>query len=519
MTILRKILILKFILLVSSNYLHGQPILRVGIVNLDPTMKSYDPAFIRDSTDNGIVQTLYSNLIKIDPATGYVVSSFAKKFFWKNNNLIFILHEDYKTASGYRVGADDVIMSLKRTILRDYKVSGNLGNILCNPKGQCEGIKKINDFTVSLTFPEQLPIYLDYLMSSRFVIIPKIALDNKMNIVNYEDTTGAYYVYNSTKEEVDLRANKNHWDIYSYSPKVLKLKRAKDAFEVTSLLLNKQIDHITIASNLPIKSIETIKRQISNASIFQSDELKSVYFSMTNRGLSLPRDVRRTLAKVLNEEINDYRIKTKKKILRPTIQFLISGSYGAFGKTEIEKRKKHWLSIKDSLPENVRIEIAVPGEHWVKHFYEKKIFKKLAKNLIFIDANKLESREHYPNYVGLDKNDSSTPHLAFSACDNSAYANSTHLSWLLNSYHFNLRDKAAEQWLDTYNRAKDSKIRTSMIKDLHFDSVVMNPSIIPLYTAPYLSVAINGWKLDKFERTSSKNPLHQIYYETEKNGS
>ena len=55
---------------------------------------------------------------------GAPVSSVAKEFFWKGNELHFVIREDLRTIDEHKIGVDDVITSLKRLFILSKNVPG-----------------------------------------------------------------------------------------------------------------------------------------------------------------------------------------------------------------------------------------------------------------------------------------------------------------------------------------------------------------------------------------------------------
>ena len=173
--------------------------------------------------------------------------------------------------------------------------------------------------------------------------------------------------------------------------------------------------------------------------------------------------------------------------LEPTDYIFPPNGHGALDNDENLKYQDRLVHPIDSKIPSMTIDIAVSAK--ARGMMEQ-IFKGgyFHYNLVISPAVR--------NYSSSSPSDNTVPHLNYANQDIMFEEDISLLSYSFAfSDIFALKAADAESWLRQFKNELDGKTRMTMLRKLHFDSLVTQPAVIPLYTSRMGAMARNGWKM------------------------
>jgi ABC-type transport system substrate-binding protein len=495
--------------LASNNV--GKSELRTVLPQFDG-LKKIDPHFLVNATQSVLAANLYSSLLNTSMDNGEIVSALARRFYWNKNNLILELREDFKTPSGHVIETEDVKLSIKRMIIinrqNNRPIYSRLDELLCpnlrSAKDECKNVKIIDKRTIAFTFPSPRPEFVETLAGKPLYVLNRNSFDAETySLKNNCDSTGYYYASCRDGESNNLIANPSHWDFSNKSPQVVSLRpEDSDTNSPSKLFLANQIDYVTDMSAISPKEYAELQKKVKDADVFRTNEIAATFLIFTNRGLSLPREVRQQISTALLQSVMKYK-QNLNKYRAANNQVLIAGAFGSLTEQmlgKIESRIDKTIDYS-KIP---KVKLSISSD--IRDGYRSKLWPDADKIFEYVDVTEAA------NFENQKKDDERQPHLYFVGMDLDYYESFKSVSFLLTRNIFKTRGKEAEKWLDEYMSEPEKTKREEKLRKLHYESVFEDPAIIPLFTKPYVSIARNGWKI-KFAPNSSRLIFNRIVKE------
>lgn len=486
--IMRKALLILFSLMLSG-HLQGELKSSVLKMSLPPiSLEEVDPAKIVYSHQYILLENLYRPLVEMD-VNGQIVPGIASKFEFDGNKLIFTFREGAKTASGKPIKAQDAAFSLKRLFIFSTNTHGDLKSLICPNQNikkisdKCSGIEVINNKLI-LTFDGPKTFILPMLTSIDFAIIPESSVDKiSLQIVDYRNTSGPWYLDSFSKEKAILKVNKNHYYYSKEIPKKVEIFLSNDDFE---LFKANKIDLIPTVNRSAIKEVIHIDHEITDTDLHQTTPIKLSYGVFTSRGMSrLSRSDRMHVAKKVREVFSQYS-KDSLNGYTLTDRFFPQLGEGDLSKDQHKKLTKAYESFdihKNKLNKKVKVGIFRFHE-WKTKLYDLYDKSQIA-NFGFEVINGLPSKDKYSDIdFYLIEGDtgffeSITLLSYYSSVDNVLFGDSTQ----------------SKKFIETYVKEEIKSKRLRLLRDVHFE-MLSSYRVVPLAVRPYIAISRNGWKLD-----------------------
>lgn len=494
---------LTLLLVIFQNNLAANS-LRISAVSKKENIRinQYDPAKIYWATEWNMAMNLYSRLIAFDKE-GNLVSDLATKFSWQGNEAHFIIRKNFKTIDGIMLTPKDIAFSLKRLIILAPNTHDDIGSLCGNKKlksitDECKGIKFTNN-KIILKLPKQDPFLFRTLTTAYFSIIPKRAINPKTLLIkDYRNTSGLYYFsgYNKSNHII-LKANPNHWLYAKNIPHKVEIvpdvyNFRKDGELISDKLVKGKLDVISRMNRAQLPKLHSLHKKFAKKKIehdFQfTDPIRLRYLCYTPRGFALKPEIRLAILQDTRRLLLQNPDLLSKNFYEQADYIFPLNSHGGLDPKTNKYYKKILSQPIDPKIPKMTIDIMVTSKILP-------IFKQFLQNGHF--KYNILAKPTYQKYIGKDPNDTTIPHLTYFNQDIMFEEDIGLLSYSINHTHiFSLKGKMAQKWLVEFRNELDSKKRMSMLRTLHFDSLVNNPSIVPLYMTRDAAFAINGWQLN-----------------------
>ena len=512
------LILISIFALFDQGFSETKKLLRMSAPSSDPSL--LDPATYNNTTEAMITASIYSRLLEVDDKTGNFYGDLAKRFYWNGSMLVFELRENIFTSKKQLIKPIDFKKSFVRMFRyrksKDLDIVGGLEKYLCTKNiDKCEGIKTYEN-KISFKFPFKSRAFLEYLTHTQYSVVPSEALKG-LQVIDRSNTTGRYTVAEKTQDYVSLERNvhyRNHLINAADEIRIFKdfrIDKTGSWFSYDAIESG-EIDFISPEDSFDPSAAERFKKNIKQSTIFVSDEIRSTVFVFTNKGMKIPKEDRATIVKIIDDAHAKSRNKKRAAKLkkspeyifkRPLDQLLIPGSFGSFQSKEYVAMHKFRAKINTKWPTKIKkFVIGLPDEGWVKmhknrhglHKTNPIEYKAIGHN---IDVN---GRKEDIKDVDLIVHAVSVPYReTYSA-----------IAEILQSEYMHIRGEAAKNWLRTFNDEKDRSERTKMLRKLHFESVVTNPSVIPYFSRANRGIATNGWNIDHISPHTARTKLWLI---------
>ncbi len=486
----------------------------------DPSVKIeyFDPAKITYISDWDISLNIYSRLVNFNN-DGEIVSGLASKFYWKDNDAHFEIRDDFKTVDGYKITPEDVALSLKRLLIINSNTHGKLRDILCetneikniNSKFECI---KFNEKEVILKTKKKDTFLFNTLTAVDFSIIPKNSFNHQsLAITDYKNTSGLYYFYGYSKDKnITLHINPKHWKYSNQIPQIIEIipesKLIDSLNSLNESILSEKIDATSRMNRLKpddfikIKSLLEPKKVKFN--IHQTEPIMLSFLKMNNSIWLKDQNIKFSILQDIQSLINKKRNELENNNRKITSYIFNPNTHGGLTNDQISLYQKSLnQKIDPSIPK-LKISIGILDRLIPLYFG------------IFRDGYfqyEIISIPFDQNYIEFAQNKSNNIDLFLLEQDIMFEEDINLLSFSFSTTSiFSLKDKNAEIWLDKFRSEEDIKARIKMLQKLHYDSLVKNTSVIPLFTKSIGAIALNGWKLD-FSPYTADTPFWEIIRE------
>ena len=464
--------------------------LRVAFPHSNPA-KSHDPTEIKFSDEYFFLESIYSPLVELSNEQGAPISSIAREFYWKGNELHFVIRDDLRTIDGYKIGVDDVVTSLKRLLILSRNTHGDFKNLVCPDiqlqtiKEDCPRLKKQGNVLI-LDLVEQRDFIIPMLAAIDFAIIPHISIDPKtLKIIDYRNTTGPYYVERDEgKGNIVLKANPNHFHFNTNMPQKLVLIPSKGGRSEKTIDGYKtgELDHITTIEGLSVDDLKEMDYESNN--FYESIHIQTDVAYITEKGKKrLPLEKRLAVAKSLQKAFHDYY--GEKDGFRRIRQFfaIVKGGQGLPAASEDLLNETFDKVPMERSGEEIFLGIGKP-KSWLKEFGE--LAKKYMPNL------RVEQAKGLPAFTKLADGD--MPDYMLVGTDSGFLEDVGLLSYTMNAGIFGLSPVEGKAWLADYMNTRDKKERLEKVDRMHTKSL-REGLMIPLIATPYVAVIKKPWKM------------------------
>ena len=484
-------LLVLWMALMGTNF-SQKTILRVAF-SRDVSVDAYEPTRIYYSVEYVFLEGIFSPLVELSDESGAPVSSIAKEFFWKGNELHFVIRDDLRTIDGHKIGVDDVITSLKRLLILSKNTHGDFKNLVCpdiqlqTMEQDCPRIKKQGDNTLILDLVEQRDFVIPMLAAIDFAIIPRSSIDPKtLKIVDYRNTTGPYYVERDEGGgNIVLKANSAHFHYSSKMPQELVLvpTRGMSKGEVVELYKKGELDHVTTTGAMSVNDLKQMEPEKSN--FYESIYIKTELVYITEKGKNrLPLEKRLAFAKSLQKAFHDhYEDREGYRAIR---QFFTAIKGGQGLSREMEGLLNEAF---DKVPMERSGEGIFLGIFKSKG-YGLEEYEMLARQ--YMPELQIKKDKGIPTFTKLADED--MPDYRLTSTDSGFLEDIGLLSYMINAGNFGLSREEGKAWLADYMNTRDKKERLDKIDRMHTKSLAEG-LMIPLIATPYVAVVKKPWKM------------------------
>ena len=481
-------------------------LLRVALPSKD-RLDTYEPTRIHFVYQYCLLQSIYSPLVELSNDKGSPISSIAKKYYWKDDELHFVIRDDLATIDGQPITVDDVIFSLKRLLILSQNTHGDFKNMICpdtdlkSVDEECSRIVK-KDNTLILKPKFKWDYLVPMLAAMDFAVIPKGSVDPKtLKIIDYRNTSGPYFV----KEDkgggnIILEANPKHFhfDKNMAEQVVFVPTKGMSREKIIEFFNGGKIDHIAVMHGFSLENLKKIDEDKSV--IHETIPIKTEVAFITEKGKKkLSLEKRLAFAKVLQKFFHDhYADREGYKI---TKQFFLPFGEGGFSKED-----EVFLSGK---MEPIDTKIIGNGEGISLGVYESKesglnVFMEVAKTHL----PKLETHQAkgIPAFAKLEDKD--IPDYMIVNTDSGFLEDISLLSYTMNAGFFGFPQEEGKAWLKDYMGTLERKERIKKLKKMHLESLSQG-LMIPIFSTPYISITRKPWE-PRLSELFANNPLWKI---------
>ena len=449
-------------------------------------IEKYDPAKIHSASEYILLEHLYSSLVEIS-LTGALEPGLAKKFYWKGNNAYFELRDDQKTIDDHQITAKDVEFSIKRLLVLASNTHGSISSLLCkdgpleNIESDCPGIK-VEGNTIIFMLSKKNSFLFHMFASTDFAIIPRRSVDPKtLQITNYRNTSGPYYYESLENDEITMSAKKDHYAYDRLMPQKVVLKKITTSGSSVKALRDGNIDLISSVDFTPASELIEYANKHNDISIHETLKIKTDLLRFTDRGLTELSLQRRF---VLGKKIRDiYTHEVANKTGHDvTLQFLPNFGEGSLTDNQLEELKDKFA--QDTTEETGKgITLLTSSKH-IDFMREL-----LSEALPDLRIEKVTKSPSFSKEVG------SMGHIYIINTDAGFLEDISLITYSIKAGTFDLNHNEGEKWLAEYMSTDDKKERLAKLNGLHFKTL-MNAHIVPLYVAPYVTLANNNWEMN-----------------------
>jgi hypothetical protein len=436
------------------------------------------------------------------------VAGVAEKFQWNEETDEFYLHirKDLKTVDGKVITAYDAEFSLKRLLVIASNTHGNFKDLICpnseirDIESVCDGLEVKDEFTLVLKPGKKKAFLANIMTAIDFAVIPISSVDpNTLKITDYRNTSGPYYVDSSNADgRVTLKANPNHYHYSRDLAQEIEIVPSGIDGHPSSIDLYKEgkVDHITTIDKLGPGKIINLSKDVSDASLHMTMDVRTFAIFFTERGLKeLTSEERLAYGKAIKKSLESYFLS------QPGFQdrehFLPN-----FGDGHLSKEQQARLS---SIIESIN---------------PKKTAETFKLSLL-----RVGSSADYKKYLDVDLpgievfEGTQIPTLGFSKLEEMPHAflagpdvtfneDISFVSYSVNVGLFGMTKSERQEWLKSYMLVLDKEERLNLLQELQFKSLI-NGVIYPLASSPYIALLRKPW-VSHLPHLFANNPLWAI---------
>lgn len=479
---------------ISSSKKRASKELRVAFPAWNSAL-SYEPTRIHLGHEYIFLENTFSPLVEIDPKDGQIIEGLAKSYHWNGDDLVLEIRENSKTVLGKPITVEDVEFSLKRLLVLSGNTHGNFKDLVCpnaplkSIDEPCEGISR-NGNKIVLRAGKRKSFLVPMLAAIDFAIIPKTSVDPKsLAIVNFEETSGPYYVSEDSKNgHILLKANPNHFRYSLDIPQIVRLVPENLTEKSAGLALfdKNEVDHLTTIDQSASEDLLAYALQHKDLlSIHTTHKIRNLSLVFTEKGLKAYSATERHQIGKLVRKAMDVALKGK-ATYEPTDEFF---SPLAEGGLTPDQKKQITLNAKKAEAldtKNTRCKIGIIKNSDVT-FWGDEIKKYLPNVEIYQETNVPDFKKH------ASEND--RPHAFIASTDTGFSEDINLISYTLAAGFFGLSKDDRQKWLADYMELESKTSRIEKLRQLHF-SALNEGALVPISAAPFIAVIRKPWKLE-----------------------
>lgn len=458
--------------------------LRIAFSLNKTSLPEVDPAKVKSAFQGILVDNLYSRLVEYDNE-GRLQAVVSSNFYWQNDSLYFEFEENrVVTHSGHSINANDAAVSLRRVLKLGANSHINLKYFFCEMNAEediysnCLSVKVIEKkLVITPKEKKYKPFLLQALAAIDFGIIPAHAIDkNSLNITDKSETSGSYYIERADENEWVLLKNHHINNSEKSSTEIHLIDVSKKSS--VDMIIDNDVDVIPTVLNLSSDMINKISSAI-DASIFKTLNIKLFFLRFSKNAMSkVSTSHRYFIAKQIKNVMKEkYQLPFESV---DSNQFMLEIGFGHLS-DEQEK-------TIDRLYTNAKKDKDAP----ILSFYKYKALEKAFSIFDNIDGVKTVLTDKMP-HMQLES-DRLDAHVAIT---DTAYEESLSLlGYSFSQDAFNMSDAEVDSWMEAYLSKIEISDRIKLVNELHF-KMLQDGKTIPLFRAPYVAIARNGFKIQQ----------------------
>ena len=475
---------------INSDLLEGNT-LKIAFPHNSPA-EVHDPAQIHFTNEYVFLENIYSPLVELSDDKGVPVSSVANEYYWKKNELHFVIRDNLETVDGQNITVDDVIASLKRLLILSKNTHGDFKNLIC-PEHQLQSMEqdcprmKTQGNTLILDLEEQRDFVIPMLAAIDFAIIPRSSIDPvTLNIIDYRNTSGPYYMEKDYGGgHITLKANPKHFHFRSNMPQEIVLVPTKGMAknQILEQYKSREFDHITTIGGLSVDDVQQLDSQTNN--FYESINIQTEVAFLTEKGKkNIPLKKRLAFAKSLQKSFHDhYRGRKGHRTLR---QFFITTKGGQ----GLSQENEHLLNRTFD-----RVAMEQSGKGIFLGIFKSKKgpleeYEKISQT--HMPDLRIEQAKGMPLFTKLADED--IPDYIIVSTDSGFLEDIGLLSYTINAGIFGLPPEEGKAWLKDYMNTRNKKDRWDKLNSMHMKSLTEG-LMIPLFSTPYAAVVRKPWNM------------------------
>lgn len=481
--------------------------LRVAFPYSQP-VNEYEPTKIHFAPEYIFLENIYSPLIEVSNANGNPVAGIAEKFQWdeKTNGFFLHLRKDLKTVDGRKITAYDAEFSLKRLLLIASNTHGNFKDLICphseikNIESDCDGIEVKDEYTLVLKPGEKKAFLANIITAIDFAIIPKESVNPKtLEIVDYRNTSGPYYVDSSTSDgRIILKINPNHYHYSEELPQEIELIPSGIEGHPSSIELYKQgkIDHITTIDKLGPEKIIKLSKEVNDATLHTTMDIRTFAIFFTERGLKeFSAEERLAYGKAIKKALSTYFLS------QPGFQER-KHFFPAFGDGQLSKEQQDSLASKlegiEAKNDGANFKLSLLRVGSLEDY--KAPLEKVLPRIDVYEGTKIPTLASYK----MDE----MPHAFLAGPDVTFNEDISLISYSINVGLFGMNKSERQDWLKSYMSILDKSERIDRLQKLHYEAL-SDGVIYPLASSPYIALLRKPW-VSHLPHLFANNPLWTI---------
>lgn len=444
-----------------------------------------DPSNVKTVQDATIARALYSGLLEYDKL-GRIVLGAAEDFKVQGNEILFSLGKKVLLSNGEYLSAEDVEFTIKRNLIRNTSTHSNLRGFLCGAeiitsldKG-CKGIdvqKEKNSIRFILENENKMEMFISILTSHDLRIVPRKSVNTNLEIVNRKLVSGPYFLENisSNAEEMEMRANRNHFKMREKSAKSVVFKKIEYA-DLEKKFQNNEVDVIPLFHNL---NMDLFKELSKSNNSFKTEGIKNLFLCFTPKGFK----------RFTDEE----RFAIGHRFVEKYLKFNKQSDLFVTGITIYPNLSEAYLNTEELFEIHKKIELQkkkFKSKRKMKIALIKSTFEKI-KNEINLNDNVELMILDKPIYQY--KDDAPDAYIETLDSTFTETANSMIYALRMGIYGYSSHD--ANEKIDKIYSEKSLEKKVEIIKKLHKE-IIAEGRMISLGHAPYVAISKKSWSLD-----------------------
>ncbi len=465
-----------------------------------------DPLLVKENLEYEVLKNLYARLVRRSN-DGRIVADLPESFYWKENQLIFVFHDQFKSSIGSVVGVEDAYMSLKRSMILNPYRAGGLQQFLCpdyslhSIHDTCPGLEiKGNQLVLTLVNINARDLLLEYLESVEFSIVPREAINfnkSQLSLINNINTTGVYFVNTDSAMGFRILANKDHKFFSKGMPEVIDFVPVLNISSLSEMV-DQNIDVVSNTSSFSLNAVDDSKLDFFGYRRFSTAPI--MVYSIIISDQALKDFSYDQLAEVVATYETHYLKMFLSSNATTSYQLYPPGSEGTLENDQLEKITAMRTQLKRT-PFKRKFDLKVS-----KHSYEKA--KSALAPFEFINVIRTEE---YPSLMPTQERGDGY----FIILDSAWIENISDLSYHFNLDYFRLKDQKPSEWFENFINRSSKQERIKELNSLHYD-LLTRGVLFPLVAVPVSTYVKKKWTLDfnqyfvsidywRFNRSSENN--------------